>query len=331
MKRIFTLFLASLCMMLGLSVFGCGKETIVIYTSVEDYCMELMQERLDEKFPEYNIVVEYISTSNIASRVIEEKSSSECDIIYGLEYAYLEKLVASDALANLNDKYDINIFHEDMIIDTIKSHIVPCERAGGAIIVNKDLLEEKNLAMPTCYEDLLDPSYKGLVSMPSPKSSSTGYMFLLSLVNEWGEDEAFDYFEKLSENIYNDFTGSGSGPVNNLKNREAVIGLGLLTQAVQTDANIDDDFEVLFFEEGAPYGAYGNAIVTGKETKTSVMEIMDYLYSDFIAESAEKFFPEKLYKDKDFNVEGYPTNIKYSDMSNNTSERKEELLARWSF
>ena len=56
--------------------------------------------------------------------------------------------------------------------------------------------------------------------MPNPRSSGTGYNFLKSLVNAWGEDEAFAYFDRLAENVYQ-FTSSGSGPVNALVQGEA--------------------------------------------------------------------------------------------------------------
>ena len=39
--------------------------------------------------------------------------------------------------------------------------------------------------------------------------------------------------------------------------------------------------------------------------------------------------PETLYKDRTFSLENYPRNIKYADMSNNTVEEKERLLAEW--
>ena len=54
-----------------------------------------------------------------------------------------------------------------------------------------------------------------MISMPNPKSSGTGYMFCKALVNEWGEEKALEYFDKLSENILS-YTSSGSGPINAL-------------------------------------------------------------------------------------------------------------------
>ena len=70
-----------------------------------------------------------------------------------------------------------------------------------------------------------------MISMPNPKSSGTGYMFCKALVNEWGEEKALEYFDKLSENILS-YTSSGSGPINALIMKEAAIGLGMTPQAV---------------------------------------------------------------------------------------------------
>lgn len=80
--------------------------------------------------------------------------------------------------------------------------------------MDTEALAAKNLPAPASYDDLLKPEYKGLISMPSPKSSSTGYIFLLNMVNERGEEAAFAYFDQLAENMSGQgFTTSGSGPV----------------------------------------------------------------------------------------------------------------------
>ena len=45
----------------------------------------------------------------------------------------------------------------------------------------------------------------------------------------------------------------------------------------------------------------------------------------------ERYFPEKIYKDKDFIVQNYPSDIQYADMSNDTAAEKERLLAKWQY
>ena len=43
----------------------------------------------------------------------------------------------------------------------------------------------------------------------------------------------------------------------------------------------------------------------------------------------EKFFPEKIYKDKDYTIENYPANIPYANMQGNTDAAKRALLDKW--
>ena len=202
-------------------------------------------------------------------------------------------------------------------------------RNGGAIIINPNVLAEKGIEEPTSYEDLLKPEYKGLVSMPDPKSSGTGYMFVKNLVNTWGEEEAFEYFGKLADNILQ-FTSSGSGPVNALVNKEAAIGLGMTAQAV-TAINEGANLKILFFEEGSPYSLYGYAIPEGKQNRPAVKAVFDFFYNTLVREDKELYYPEQVFVDQVNNIENYPTNIKYGNMENNTTEEKARLLEKWEY
>ena len=304
---------------------GCGnsKERILIYSAGEDYKIAYMQDRLNEQFPDYDITIEYMSTGNMAAKVLTEGSQTECDIVHDMEYGYMAQLDKEGVFADLSS-YDTSIYTEDVIQSS--NYLVEC-RVGGAIIVNTEVLKKKGLAKPTSYEDLLKPEYKGLISMPNPKSSGTGYIFYKGLVNAWGEEAALAYFKKLTPNVLQ-YTSSGSGPVNALVQGEVAIGLGMTSQAV-TQINEGAPLEILFFEEGSPYTIYGQSIIKGKEERESVKEVFDFMINTLNYESVEKFYPEKIYKDKDFKVENYPENIKYSDMSNNGVEEKERLLEKW--
>ncbi|MBQ2735607.1 MAG: extracellular solute-binding protein [Clostridia bacterium] len=330
MKKTFrniTLFALALAMLIGTTLFtGCGKskKQIIIYTSGEDFRIEYMQQRMKEQFPDYDVIFEYKSSGDHAAILKSAGKNAEAHISNNLEYGYAEELAALGVLADLSKTVDFSGFTEDAATSTFYS---PELRNGGAIILNMDVIEEKNLDIPTSYEDLLDPQYKNLISMPNPKASGTGYMFLLNLVNAWGEEEAFAYFDALSENILS-FTSSGSGPVNALVGKEVAIGFGMTAQAVQQIAE-GENLQIVFFEEGSPYSLYGHAILAGKETDPAVVEVFEFLSTTLTEEMCERFYPEKIYKDKDFVIEHYPPNIVYADMSNNTPERKAELLEKW--
>lgn len=342
MKRAIALLLAILSV-LSLAACASGKEAatetsapvaaaelddssnkVVIYSGAEEYRNEYFMKRLKEQFPDYDISIEYMPTGNLAAKLAAEGTDTDMDLFYDLDYSYAG--LVEQYLADVSD-YDQSIYMEDC---KVASNKYLCEtRNGGAIIINPDVLAAKGLEEPTCYADLIKPEYKGLVSMPNPKSSGTGYMFVKSLVNAWGEEKAFEYFDALAENILQ-FTSSGSGPVNALVQGEAAIGLGMTAQAV-TAINEGANLKILFFEEGSPFSLYGFAMPEGKQNRKAVRDVFDFFYTTLVPEDKALYYPEQIYVDKTFDIENYPTNINYADMSGNTTEEKTRLLENWEY
>lgn len=68
-------------------------------------------------------------------------------------------------------------------------------------MTNNDLLKEKNLKMPTTWEDLADPSYKDEIMMANPAISGTNYGMVNGLIQGMGKEKAWKYFEQLNNNI----------------------------------------------------------------------------------------------------------------------------------
>ena len=300
-------------------------KNVVLWTTEEEHLVADIQKRLDEKFPDYNITIENLSAATIAAKIVEEGENCSCDIAWSEEYGYLEK--CSDYLVELTD-FDYSPFLDDICPASKK--YTPELKNAGCIILNKKVIEDRGLDIPQSYEDLLDPQYKGLISMPAPNSSGTGYMFLRQLTNEWGEDAAFEYFEKLTPNILQ-YTSSGMGPVNALLQGEAAIGLGMTSQTVTEINEGNTELEPMFFEEGSPYSMYGNALLKKSAGKTAAVEVFNYLATELVYVSNEFYYPEKIFKDFTPEIENYPQGIKYGNMSNDTLDEKERLLSRWTF
>ena len=327
MKKITSILLTGLLMVL--SFVSCSKDdnTIVIYSCTEDYKNEFYLAELQKKFPEVNFVLDYQGSGAAAAKLKAEGLQTEGDILLSWEYTYFDML--TDYLSDLS-YFDTSNYMEDMLTPT-KKYLPEC-RNSGAIVINTELLKEKGLAEPTSYQDLIKPEYKGLLSMPNPKSSGTGYMFLRNLVNAWGEDAAYKYFDAFAENIVQ-FTSSGSGPINALVQKEAAVALGMTAQAV-TMINEGAPLKIIFFEEGVPFSQYGHAITKKAESKkdfAKIKEVFDYLVKDVTPACDAKFFPEQVFVDKVFTLPNYPTDIPYGDMSNNTTEEKTRLLGKWMY
>lgn len=299
-----------------------SNNKVVIYSGAEDYRNEYFLKRLNEEFPDYEIVIEYMPTGNLAAKLAAEGTDTDMDIFYDLDFSYAGKV--EQYLADVS-AYDQSIFVDDCKVEN--AHYLTATRNGGAVIINPDVLAAKGIEEPTCYADLLKPEFKNLVSMPDPKSSGTGYMFVKNLVNAWGEDEAFEYFDQLAENILQ-FTTSGSGPVNALVQGEVAVGLGMTAQAV-TKINEGANLKILFFEEGSPYSLYGYAIPEGKQHRKAVVDVFNFFYSTLVLEDKELYYPEQVFAEQVNNVENYPTDIPYGDMHDNTTDEKTRLLENW--
>ena len=314
---------------LALSLAGCApssnENTVVIYSSAEGMRNEAIMEALHKEFPQYDIRLHYLSTGNNAARLRTEGADSEADIVFDLEGGYTRQI--ADALAYLPDA-DMSIYAEDLVDPTRKS--VPFARESACVAVNDEVLRERGLPIPQSYGDLLDPRYKGLICMANPKTSGTAYNFLKSLVNAYGEEEAFAYFDALAENIYQ-FTSSGSGPINALVQGEAAIGLGLTFQAV-TEINQGIPLSIHFFEEGSPWDVYSIGVIEGKQDKQAVMDVFNWLATEGVRLDNELFSADQVLRDSKGEIENYPSDITYADMTGIMDlEEKERLLKEWKY
>jgi iron(III) transport system substrate-binding protein len=72
------------------------------------------------------------------------------------------------------------------------------------IVLNDAVFTRKNLgAKPTSWDDLLDPKYKGQLTLGSPITTGGGYIFIATQVFRFNKNEtmAMDYMKKLHANI----------------------------------------------------------------------------------------------------------------------------------
>ena len=321
------LFLVTLAVLLG-TVLSCGRKdtnTVMIYTSSEDFRNEHFQKRLNEQFSQYNVIINYMTTGSLAAKLLAEGTTTDADIIGELESGYLEGI-----LDNLADHSYINtsIFLDEFV--PAHKKYMPFALLTGSVILNERFLAERNLPIPTSYQDLIRPEYRGVLSMPNPRSSGTGFFFLQNLINVMGEEGAFAYFDRFAENVLQ-FTSSGSGPVNALIQGEAGIALGMTMQAVNAINTRGAPLRITFFEEGSPYTTYGTAMIRGKDSRQAVREVFNFWVDTLSREDKELFIPGQIFKGQVNTIPNYPQNVKPGDMRGiDNLVEKDRLLARWS-
>ena len=123
------------------------------------------------------------------------------------------------------------------------------ELSPVAVVINRSKQEETGLPVPYSYQDLLSPIFSGYIAMPNPKTTVIGYKILLNLINTLGEDEAFEFFDKLAENNIH-FTEFDSDPLFALTNGKTTIGFCFVSTILNAVKLTDFPLEICFIEEG---------------------------------------------------------------------------------
>ena len=323
MKKILIALIVCSILLIGVTTVK-NDNSIIIYSCQEQFRNEELQRQLNEQFPDLDVFVMYMPTAKAAAKLSIEGKDTDADMIVGLEGAYMDKV---ENLMADGHEYSHLEYMDDMKTD--KNYLI-WERQAGSVIINKTILEKENLPIPKTYEDLLSPQYKNLIAMPDPKSSGTGVFFLKSLINSMGEEHAFEYIDKLAENVKL-FTESGSGPVKLLIQGEVAIGLGLTFQAVN-EINNGNNFEILEPEFGSPYSLTTVGLVDGREKDPDIIRVFEFLVNDYMVYDKMYGSPEQVLKNQKNGVENYPENIHYADMTGiDDIQEKERLLAKWKY
>lgn len=324
--KVFAIGMTSAVLSFGLLT-GCSKsdskEVINIYSANYEEQLVIQQAYLDEKFPDYEINLTYMSSGDLAAKIMSEGEDTEIDIAMSLSSSYANQIKSQDLLHKYTPS--TTLYKEEY--SDPDGYISPNGVWCGAFLINTEELANNNLPEPQSYEDLLDPIYKGHIVMANPASSSTGYFFLLGILNLYGEEKGWEYFEQLKENImlYGD---SGTIPTSMVEKGEAVIGLGMEYEGMRLEES-GRPVKVVFADEGAPYD-YETALLLNRSEAPSdaVVEVMDAITS---IEGNAVFNDYNISVLQDgVNRGNYPDNFKLLDMTGITDGTiKTEYTDKW--
>jgi len=162
-----------------------------------------------------------------------------------------------------------------------------------AFAVNTEALAKSGAPMPSSWEDLLKPVYKGQIQMPTPQASGTAYNVVASLVTMWGEEKAYEYMKKLNPNIQT-YTSSGTGPSKAVAVGQCAIGIQF-TPAFFEFIDQGYPLKVVFPKEGVGFEAPAVSIIAGAKNMEAAKILVDWLVSkdaqDVLSEAKTYFYP----------------------------------------
>lgn len=148
---------------------------------------------------------------------------------------------------------------------------------------NKALLEKLGEPMPTSWEELLKPKFKGELAVAHPGSSGTSYTMLATLVQLMGEEKAFEYLNKLDGQI-RQYTKSGTAPGRMVGNGELALGITFLHDAIKYKLEGYKDIEVSVPSEGTGYEIGGVALLKNAPNPEGAKKFIDWVLTAPIQE-----------------------------------------------
>ena len=150
---------------------------------------------------------------------------------------------------------------------------------GGIIALgyNSEVMTKRKLPIPKCWKDLTNPVYKGEIMLGNPNSSGTAYLMLATLVQVFGEDEAFKYLAEVHKNV-NQYARSGIGPMTAITRGETALGSTVL-HGVINEIMRGFPVEPVLPCEGVGYEVGSIAIIKGTHNLDASKKVVDWALS----------------------------------------------------
>src|SRR5215210_3646568 len=170
----------------ALVTFGAAVQAgeITAYTSLEEDDVRVYLASFNTAKPNVKVNVLRLSTGDLAARMLAEKSNPRHDVIWGWAVTQM----VDPRFLEMTEPY------RPAGIDKVNPQFKDAEGRWFAttgyfagFCVNTEVLKKNNLPMPTSWQDLAKPVYKGQIVMPNAASSGTGYLHVVSLLQMMGE------------------------------------------------------------------------------------------------------------------------------------------------
>lgn len=317
------LVVLTLSAVLGISLFAAGKE-VVLYTSNKPEQYELVASEFENQTG-IKVSVVRAGTGTCMQRIVAESERPLCDVFWsggiGTLEAYKEYFepYRSPEAAAIPEGY---VSPDDQWA-VCMIHLI-------TIMYNKDLVSEAEV--PTKWEDLFDPKWRGKIAMANPVTSGSGFSFFYSMVDLYG----WQGVRKLASNAV--VQASSSSVWKGVYLGEYSLGIALEYAAYTYIAGGAENIGIVYPEEGVVVVPEGLVLVKGAPHPEEAKLFFDFLITKEIRESLlMTAYRRPIRTDIDIAelVPGLPSfeeveiAINEKDVIEDMAARRDVLLERW--
>jgi iron(III) transport system substrate-binding protein len=322
---------------LAFALTGCGgpghdaeRATLNVYTALEDDELAKYVEAFEAAHPEIELRVTRNSTGIVTAKLLAEKDNPVADVIWGTA---LTSLMICDQQGMLTGYAPQGL---DRIRPSFRDqrrdppHWVGIKAWMTGFVCNTIELEERGLEPPRSYDDLLKPDYEGLITMPHPASSGTGFLTVSAILQLMGEEEGWAYLDQLHKNIAL-YTHSGSKPAKLAGKGEFPVGISFAYRGVK-QAMDGEPVVTTYPREGSGWDLESNALVKKPAIKDEARTFLDWAIGEDAMRMYARVYPITA-AEVDMEVpEGYPQDPEAQLIENDfqwAAEHRERILELW--
>ncbi|WP_295890794.1 ABC transporter substrate-binding protein [uncultured Vibrio sp.] len=205
-----------------------ADEEVVVYCSVDDNWCRIMADSFQRETG-INVLMTRRSSGETYAQIRAESGQPRGDIWWGgTGDPHLQAAEEGVTVSYKSPKLDQLQDWAVRQAEASDYRTVGVYAGGLGFGFNSDLIRKDQ---PQCWADLLKSDLKDDIQVANPNSSGTAYTLLATLVQLFGEDEAFDYLTKLNGNI-NQYTQSGGAPIRAAGTGETAVGIVFMHDAV---------------------------------------------------------------------------------------------------
>jgi iron(III) transport system substrate-binding protein len=211
--------------------YGMAEPKLNVLCGVDEAWCVTMQQAFEKKMG-VEISVVRKSTGEILDQIRAERSKPTIDVWWGGTGDTHLQASSEDLLEEYHPANP-----DDLLPWAQNFYAMSGARSAGiyagalGFAYNTELLAKEGLPAPTCWKDLAKDIYRGHIQSGNPNSSGTAFTLLATLVQLFGEEEAFNFLAKLNRNVVA-YTKAGSAPVKAAARGEVLIGISFMHDAV---------------------------------------------------------------------------------------------------
>ena len=305
------------------------KTKITVYTALENDQLGPYKEAFEKANPDVEIAWVRDSTGVVTAKILAEKDNPRADIIWGLGAS---SVALFDSMGLLEPYSPKGIAEVKPVFRSGKNPPAWTGMDAWLAVMCFNTVEggKKNLPKPASWADLANPVYKDSIVMPNPASSGTGYQAVYAWIQMMGEKQAWEFMDKLHQNIAV-YTHSGSAPCVQAAKGERIIGIGFDMRGAKEKTG-GAPIDIIMAKEGAPWDMEATAIMKGTKNLAAAQKLADFAVSKPAYELYGKYYAILGYPGINAAPPNYPPSADAAmakiDLAKMGEERA-KILAEW--